>query len=138
MKVRQNLGTLLFGFITFLAYLLWSIFLATWYANLPDETGQLLARWEGIYRPLALGVVIVTLIFPFSFLLMEEAKQRRGTLAIGAASVLLGLFVERFLLVMPSLNPIEGILSILLAAGTAAGVAGLFTLTVGAELASAK
>jgi len=136
MDVRQNVGTLLFGFITFLAYLLWSIFLATWYANLPDETGQLLARWQGVYRPLALGVIIVTLIFPFSFLLMEEAKQRRGTLAIGAASVLLGLFVERFLLVMPSLHPIGGMLSILLGAGTAAGVAGLFTLTVGAELGS--
>jgi Ni/Fe-hydrogenase subunit HybB-like protein len=134
--LRHDVGKLFFGFITFLAYLLWSIFLATWYANLPDETGQLLARWQGVYRPLALGVVIITLIFPFCLLMTEEAKRHRGILALGAASVLLGLFVERFLLVVPSINLTGGSVAILLGLGTAAGVAGVFTLAFGAELAS--
>jgi Ni/Fe-hydrogenase subunit HybB-like protein len=134
--LRHNVGKLLFGFIAFLAYLLWSIFLATWYANLPDETGQLLARWQGAYRPLSLGVIIIALIFPFILLMTEEAKRHRGILALGAASVLLGLFVERFLLVMPSIDPAGGAVAVVLGLGTAAGVAGLFTLTFGAELAS--
>jgi Ni/Fe-hydrogenase subunit HybB-like protein len=132
---RHDIGKLLFGFITFLAYLLWSIFLPTWYANVPDETGQLLARWEGVYRPLSLVVILVTFVFPFLVLLTEEAKRNRGVLALGSASVLVGLFVERFLLVFPSLNLNGGILAALLAAGMMIGVCGLFTLTFGSALA---
>ena len=131
---RHDIGKLLFGFITFLAYLLWSIFLPTWYGNLPEETGLLLARWQGVYRPFALGVIIVTFIFPFALLLTEKAKRHRGALALGAASVLLGLCVERFLLVLPSLQRTGGLIPGILSAGTAAGVWGLFMLTFGTEL----
>jgi len=135
---RHDIGKLLFGFITFLAYLLWSIFLPTWYGNLPEETGLLLARWQGVYRPFALGVIIITFIFPFALLLTEKAKRHRGTLALGAGSVLLGLCVERFLLVLPSVQRTGGLIPIVLSAGTAAGVWGLFTLTFGAELSVSR
>jgi Ni/Fe-hydrogenase subunit HybB-like protein len=131
---RHDVGKLLFGFITFLAYLLWSIFLPTWYGNLPEETGLLLARWQGAYRPFALCVIVVTFIFPFILLLTEKAKRHRGALALGAASVLLGLGVERFLFVFPSLEMTGGWIPGILSAGTAAGVGGLFMLTFGAAL----
>jgi hypothetical protein len=134
---RHDVGKLLFGMTTFVAYLLWSIFLPTWYANLPDETGLLLARWHGAYRPLSLVVMGAVFVGPFVLLLTEAAKRNRVLLGLASASILLGLSIERFLLVFPSLSTAPGPLGALLALGTAAGVAGVFVLVCGAELSRA-
>jgi hypothetical protein len=133
--LRHDVGKLLFGFIVVWTYLLWSLFLATWYANVPEESEPLLLRWEGIYRPITQAVLVAVFFWPFWLLFSEKLKRRRGTLAFGAATVLLGLGAERFLLVLPSLHlPASGP-ALLVGAGVTAGVAGLFLLSVGPALA---
>jgi hypothetical protein len=134
---RHDVGKLLFGMTTFVAYLLWSIFLPTWYANLPDETGLLLARWHGVYRPLSMAVMGAAFVGPFVLLLTEAAKRNRVLLGLASASILAGLSIERFLLVFPSLGSAPGPLATVLALGTAAGVAGVFVIACGAELSRA-
>jgi hypothetical protein len=126
---RHDLGKLLFGLITFWAYLLWAIFLPTWYANMPEETQSLLLRWSGAYRSVTLGVLGMVFIVPFAVLLSEWAKRQRALLGIAAASVLAGLVAERFLLVLPtlalSLSGWDGVLG----AGIALGVVASFALS---------
>ncbi len=132
--LRHDVGKLLFALIVVWSYLLWSLFLPTWYANVPAETGPLLARWRGPWRPVIAIVLVSVFAWPFWLLFSERMKRRRGTLAAGAAAILGGLLLERFLLVLPSVHLARGAGSIAVGAGVAAGVAGVFLLAVGPRL----
>jgi hypothetical protein len=132
--LRHDLGKLLFGFIVVWSYLLWALFLPTWYGNVPEEVAVLLRRWSGPWRPLTAVVLVAVFAWPFWLLFSETLKRRRATLAIGAATILLGLWGERVLLVVPSLKLAGGAASIALGVGVALGVAGAFLLAVGARL----
>lgn len=134
--LRHDVGKLLFAFIVVWSYLLWALFLPTWYGNIPEESAQLLRRWHGGYRPVTVFVLVAVFAWPFWLLFNERLKRRRATLGIGAATILVGLLAERFLLVLPSLQVAGGVASSLVVGGVALGVAGLFLLSVGARLAS--
>ena len=132
--LRHDVGKLLFGFIVVWSYLLWALFLPTWYGNVPEEAAVLLRRWSGPFRPITAAVLFEVFAWPFWLLFSERLKRRRETLAIGAATILLGLWGERFLLVVPSLHLGGGGLAVALGAAVALGVAGTFVLAVGARL----
>jgi hypothetical protein len=132
--VRPDLGKLLFAMVIFWGYLLWAAYLPVWYGNMPDETGQLLARWAGGWKYLSLGVLATVLGFPFFFLLPERTKRGRTSLAVVAGGILIGLFGEHLLLVLPSL-PLRGDApSVVLGGLVALGVLGVFVLTVGSRI----
>jgi len=71
-------------------------------------------------------------------LLSEAAKRNRILVGLGATSVLGGLYGERFLLLVRPVSPGGGVRALLFGALVAAGVAGAFTLIVGARLARSK
>ncbi len=133
-RVRGDLGKLLFAMIIFWGYLVWAAYLPVWYGGLPDETGQLLARWAGGWKFVTSGALAAVLGFPFFFLLLERTKRGRRSLAVVASGILAGLLGERFLLVLPSLELKADPLSLLIGAGVTAGTLGLFLLGFGARL----
>jgi hypothetical protein len=132
--LRHDVGKLLFGFIVVWSYLLWALYLPTWYGNVPEEAAVLLRRWSGPWRPVTAAVLVAVFAWPFWLLFSEQLKRRRETLAIGAATILLGLWGERFLLVVPSLGLAGGAGAIVLGGAVALGVAGTFLLALGARL----
>ncbi len=132
--LRHDVGKLLFAFIVVWSYLLWALFLPTWYGNVPEEVAILQRRWVGAWKPATSAVLVAVFAWPFWLLFSERMKRRRGTLATGAAAVLVGLWGERFLLVLPSLELEGGAASVLVGAGVAVGVAGVFLLAVGARM----
>ncbi len=132
--LRHDVGKLLFAFIVVWSYLLWALFLPTWYANIPEEAAPLLARWRAPYRPVTMFVLVAVFAWPFWLLFSEKLKRRRATLATGAATILLGLLCERFLLVFPSLHLRGGASSLLVGLGVTLGVLGLFLLSVATRL----
>jgi Ni/Fe-hydrogenase subunit HybB-like protein len=132
--VRHDLGKLLFAFIVVWSYLLWSLFLPTWYGNVPGESAALLRRWHGPFRPVSALVLVSVFAWPFWLLFSERLKRRRATLATGSAAILAGMCAERFLLVIPSLAPSGDLVAVLVGAGVALGTAGLFLLTGGSAL----
>ncbi|HZZ84980.1 MAG TPA: hypothetical protein VFE30_10620 [Anaeromyxobacteraceae bacterium] len=134
--LRHDLGKLLFGFIVVWSYLLWALFLATWYGNVPEEAEVLLRRWHGSYRPITVAVLIAVAAWPFWLLFSETMKRRRATLAAGAGAILLGLWAERFLLVLPSLRLPGGAIPVGIGACVSLGVAGAFVLSVGSRMAA--
>jgi hypothetical protein len=136
--VRLDLGRLLYGFASFWAYLVWCSFLPVWYANLPEEVGEILGRVEGLWAVLSWGVIVATFVVPFVALLSEAAKRNRIVVGLGATSVLGGLYAERFLLLVRPASPGGGVPALLCGALVAAGVAGAFTLIVGARLARSR
>lgn len=101
---RHDLGKLCFGLSVFWVYLLWSQYLPIWYGNLPEETGFVLRRTEPPWRAVSLCVVMLTFVVPFAGLMHERVKRNSRALAAFAAAALLGLWLERQLLVLPSLT----------------------------------
>jgi hypothetical protein len=131
---RHDVGKLLFGLLILWSYLLWSMFLPTWYGNVPEESAALLARWRAPWKPLSIAVLLLVSAGPFWLLFAEPLKRRRATLAAGAGAVLLGLLAERFLLVVPSLTLPGGTAAVALGVLVAAGMLGIFLLSVGSRL----
>ena len=105
----RDLGTLLFGFAILWAYLLWSQYLVIWYGNLPEEAAFIGRRLAGAWAPLAWLAVGLTFLLPFVVLLSRRVKASARGLAAVAAGVLAGLWLERFVLVAPSLTPGDGL-----------------------------
>jgi hypothetical protein len=70
------------------------------------------------------------LIWPFGLLFPERLKRRRDTLAAGAAAVLAGLWLERFLLVLPALELPLTPAAVAVGAAVALGVASAFARVV--------
>ncbi len=135
-EIRLDLGRLLYGFSAFWAYLVWCSFLPVWYANLPEEVGEILARVDGGWAVLSWGVIAATFMVPFVALLPEAAKRNRIAVGLGATSVLAGLYGERFLLVVRPAHPGGGWVALLFGVLVAAGVLGAFALVVNARIAA--
>jgi hypothetical protein len=107
-KQRHDLGKLCFGFTVFWTYLMWAQFLVIWYGNLPEETGFVFARLWGEWQPVGVAVGIGMFIIPFFGLLGVAPKKVRVTMGFFALVSLVSLWLERYLLVLPSVSPLPG------------------------------
>ncbi|MFW6205622.1 MAG: hypothetical protein ACOC5I_00150, partial [Gemmatimonadota bacterium] len=101
----HDLGKLFFAFSVFWAYLFWSQYIVIWYGNLPHEQSFLVHRLQDPYRILALIVLFTIFVLPFFGLLGVKPKKTPGIMATIAGLSLLGLWVERYILIYPTLYP---------------------------------
>ena len=127
-RQQHDLAKLCFGFTVFWAYLMWSQFLVIWYGNLPDETYFIFYRLYGAWRPVGIAVFCLVFLIPFVGLLGVKPKKYPPTLVGFAAVSLVGIWLERYLEVVPSVNhgagPAIGVPEI----GTTLFFGGLFLL----------
>ncbi len=130
-KQRHDLGKLCFGFTVFWAYLMWSQFLVIWYGNLPEETGFVFARLWGPWLPIGRAVFVGLFLVPFIGLLGVEPKKLPLTLGLFATVSLTALWLERYLLVLPSVTVEHGPVLGLPEVGPTLAFAGLFLLSLG-------
>lgn len=128
-KQQHDLAKLCFGFTVFWAYLMWSQFLVIWYGNLPDETYFIFYRLYGAWRPLGIAVFCLVFLIPFVGLLGEKPKKFGPTMVGFAIVSLAGIWLERYLEVVPSINHGAGPALGLPEAGTALFFGGLFFLS---------
>ena len=103
----HDLGKLFFAFSVFWAYLFWSQYIVIWYGNLPHEQIFLVNRLEEPYLALSLVVLFTMFVLPFFGLLGVKPKKTPGIMGTIAALSLLGLWVERYVLIYPTLYPPE-------------------------------
>lgn len=127
-KQRHDLGKLCFGFTVFWAYLMWSQFLVIWYGNLPEETWFVFYRLYGAWRPVGIAVFLMVFLIPFVMLLGVRPKRHVGIRLAVAAVSLTGIWLERYLEVVPSVNHGAGPALGLPELGVTVLFAGLFLL----------
>lgn len=128
-RQQHDLGKLCFGFTVFWAYLMWSQYLVIWYGNLPEETYFIFYRLVGPWRPIGTAVFFMVFLIPFIGLLGEKPKKFGPTM-IGFALVgLLGIWLERYYEIVPSVNHGAGPAIGLPEAGMALFFGGLFLLS---------
>ncbi len=128
---RHDLGKLCFGFTVFWMYLLWAQFLVIWYGNLPAETGFVFARLWGPWLPIGTAVFLAVFVVPFGGLIGVAPKKAPFTLAMFATISFAGLWLERYLIVMPSITQASGPVIGLPELGSTIGFVGLFLLSYG-------
>ncbi len=100
----HDLGKLLLAFCIFTGYLFYSQFLVIWYGNVPEETRYIILRvkltpWE----PLAWVILFMIFFAPFVTLLSRRVKLKKTAMIILSLLVMAGMWMERFILVIPSL-----------------------------------
>jgi hypothetical protein len=100
----HDIGRLLLGFCMLWAYLFWSQYLVIWYGDLPEETAFVARRTvDAPWAPLAWIVLVAAFVVPFVLLLSREIKRQAIGLSVVAVIALAGMWLERFILVGPSL-----------------------------------
>ncbi len=99
-----DLGKLLFGFsLTYMA-MLWSQYVVIWYGNLPEETHFVMLRlWEKPWALLSWTVLVATFFIPSVVFLSRRAKQIPSIMLAVGTLIAAGLWLERYVLVVPSL-----------------------------------
>jgi len=158
-KARMHdIGKMLFAFSIFWMYLFFAQYLVIWYGNLPEETQFFQARlgsqflmdksginlmelmrtwdlkyfWERLAEPyskLTLFVWMCCWVTPFWVLLGQRPKKTPAILGGVALVVLIGFWLERNVLIWPSLVPKDGLAWLgPVQLGIAAGFAGAFAL----------
>ncbi len=116
----HDLGKLLFAFSIFWVYIWFSQYMLIWYTNIPEETTYFLRRLHGYWQPLFIANVAFNWLIPFLVLLRRDAKRRRATLGLAAAVVLVGRWLDLYLMIFPSVVgevPRTGVWEIGLTAG---------------------
>jgi len=99
----HDLGKLLLAFCLMTGDFFYSQFLVIWYGNLPEEVRYVLLRirfspWE----PLAWSVLAICFALPFVVLLSRKIKMKPAPMMVLSIVILVGMWLERFLLVAPS------------------------------------
>ena len=103
-RQQHDLGKLCFGFTVFWAYLMWSQFLVIWYGNLTEETYFIFYRLYGAWRPVGIAVFLLVFLIPFIGLLGMKPKLFAPTMVGFALVSLAGIWLERYLEVVPAIN----------------------------------
>ncbi len=130
-KQRHDLGKLCFGFTVFWTYLMWAQFLVIWYGNLPEETGFIFARLWGPWRVVGSAVFLGMFVLPFTGLLAVGPKKTPAIFGVFATISLSALWLERYLLVMPSVTAEAGPVFGLPELGPTLTFLGLFVASIG-------
>ncbi len=102
-SVTHDLGKLIFAFCMFWAYTLFAQILPIWYANMPEETDFLLIRLKlDQWAWLSQTVGVLCFLTPFTVLASRGIKKMKWPFIAILSLIMTGLFLERTLLVMPS------------------------------------
>lgn len=100
----HDLGKLCFGFTVFWAYTFFSQFLVIWYGNMPEETSFLFLRMMAPeWKTISVAMLVLVFLVPFWGLISVPGKKTPGALATFAVISLLGLWVDRYVLTVPSI-----------------------------------
>src|SRR5690606_21285340 len=131
-KHLHDLAKYIFAFSIFWTYLWFGQFMLIWYANIPEEVTYFVIRIQE-YGLLFFGMLILNFVFPILILMSSDFKRIPWFVVITGILLLVGHYIDVYLLVMPStvganwhfgIPEISGILFFL----------GLFILIIGTAL----
>ncbi len=119
-SMYHDLGKLTFGFTMFWGYTAFAQYLPIWYGNMTEEIGFILLRTEhATWSPITKVMVITCFAIPWGMLLSRGAYL----VVTGVAAV--GIWIERYVVIMPSVWK-EDSIPLLLPAAITLGFLGLF------------
>jgi len=98
----ENLGKLLLVMSLLWFYFVFSERLTAWYGNESSEMTVFWLTQTGKYSPLFWTMVVCNFVIPFPILAIKRFRTIVGTV-IASTGVVIGMWLERFLIIVPSL-----------------------------------
>jgi molybdopterin-containing oxidoreductase family membrane subunit len=98
----NNLGLLLLTFSLIWFYFTFSEYLTAYYGNEPGEMAVFQSKVSGSYAPLFWGMILCCFVIPTVILGFNKLRTVGGTMT-ASALILVGMWVERFLIIVPTL-----------------------------------
>lgn len=102
----HDLGKFMFAFSVFWTYLWFAQFLLIYYANIPEEAIYFIERrdgFDGHYTGLFFFNIVINFLFPFLTLMTRDAKRKMIFLKIVAVAILIGHWLDFYLMMMPGM-----------------------------------
>jgi len=99
----NNLGLLLLTLALLWFYFTFTEYLTTWYGHLPEEMASFRFKLEGPLAPFFWAMVLANFIIPVPILAFRKTRTITGCL-IASVSVIIGMWLERFLIVVGTLS----------------------------------
>ena len=99
----DNLGKLLLLMSLLWFYFVFAERLTVWYGNESSEIAVLWLTQRGAYRSLFWLMIVCNLGIPFPLLAIKKLRTITGT-CIASIAVVIGMWVERYLIIVPSLS----------------------------------
>lgn len=101
-----DMGKLTFGFCMLWGYMFFSQFLPQWYGNLPEETQWLILRTRELpWKTIAYIVFSMCFVVPFVSLISRDLKKTPWAYASVCLIILLGVWGEKYVTIMPAFSP---------------------------------
>ena len=97
----HDLAKYIFAFSIFWAYLWFGQFMLIWYANIPEEVTYFTIRIEE-YNLLFFGMLVLNFVFPILMLMNTNFKRIPYFVVLVGIVVLIGHYIDIFLMVVPS------------------------------------
>lgn len=100
----HDVGKFMFAFSIFWTYLWIAQYLLIWYANIPEEGIYFIERvrgFDGQYKGVFFLNLFINFVFPFLFFMTRDAKRTPIFLKVGASAILIGHWLDFYLMVMP-------------------------------------
>ncbi|MFQ5549488.1 MAG: hypothetical protein ACE5FV_14440 [Woeseia sp.] len=121
----KSMGIVITGFTLLWLYMFWAQYFVTWYGNLPHETGPLWAQMFGHYAPYFWVMIACVFVIPIGSLIFAPAKRRWWSLLLVGAVINVGVWINRYLIVVPASQadhvPFASLTELTLVAGLVAG-----------------
>jgi molybdopterin-containing oxidoreductase family membrane subunit len=102
-KHFSNLGLLLLTMSLLWFYFTFAEYLTVWYGNLPEEMENFWFKLTGPFAPWFWGMVIGNFVIPVPILAFRKTRTITGCF-IASVFVLIGMWLERFVIVVGSLS----------------------------------
>lgn len=100
----QSISYLLFTFTLMWTFFWYSQYFNIWYVNIPEETSAIFLRvFDKAYRPTFLASLVLLMGIPFARFLYHKIRNSHEVILLASVSVLLGVWLERYLIVIPAL-----------------------------------
>lgn len=107
----HDLGKFIFAFSIFWTYVWFGQFILIFYANISEETTYFLdrlVRFDNLYTPFFILNILINFCFPFLVLMSRDAKRQPIILKIAASAIVIGHWVDFFLMQQPGILKGEG------------------------------
>ena len=99
------LGMVLTGFTLVWFYMFWAQFFVMWFGNLPRETDGLFRQMYGHYGPYFWVMMGGCFFIPFVSFIFAFVKRSLVTMGILALCINLGIWLQKYLMIVPVFSP---------------------------------
>lgn len=131
----RGLGMLLTTFTLMWLYFFWAQFFVIWFGNLPREFEPLWRQMYGHYAPYYWSMMTGCFFLPFAAFIFAIVKRSLPAMCLIGLGINAGIWINKYLMVMPALapddRPFDHGLDVILALGLLAGFVAAVVLLAG-------